>query len=156
MRFAAREARSLDRTKQWGGKPYLGLGFDFDPQWYLTDEQRDLQERLIRVCHDVIRPQAIISDETGEYPWKSLEALAELGILGCIIPRNHGGRAENHVGVRMITETLARYGCPSTAVIFTMYLLSVAAPLFRAAGNEEAVKVLRHIDLDCFVGGRMR
>ncbi|MCE2520239.1 MAG: acyl-CoA/acyl-ACP dehydrogenase [Alphaproteobacteria bacterium] len=147
-----REAESLDRTKQWGGKPYPGLGFDFDPQWYLTDEQRDLQERLIRACHDVIRPQAIVSDQTGEYPWKSLEALAELGILGCIIPRKYGGRAENHVGVTMITESLARYGCPSTAVIFTMHLVSVAALLFRAAGNEEAVKVLRRIDRDCFVG----
>ena len=156
MGFATREARSLDRAKQWGGKPYPGPGFDFDPQRYLTDEQRDLQERLIRVCHDVIRLQAVTSDESGEHPWKSLEALAELGILGCIIPRKYGGRAENHVGVRMITETLARCGCPSTAVIFTMHLFSVAALLFRAAGNEEAVKVLRRIDLDRFVGGRMR
>lgn len=142
----------MSSVKHWGEEEYFGLGFDFDPQWYLTDEQRELQERLIKACHEVIRPQAIASDRTGEYPWPSLEALAELGLLGAIIPRKYGGRAENHVGIAMIAETLARYGCPSTAVIYAMHMVSVAALLFRADGNEEIQKVLRRIDKDVFVG----
>jgi len=142
----------MDPKKLWGDKEYYGLGYDFDPQWYLTDEQRDLQKRLIEVCHDVIRPQAVESDRTNDYPWKSLEALAGLGLLGAIIPKKYGGRAENHVGVAMVTETLARYGCPSTAVVYTMHLVSVAALLFRAKGNDEIDKLLRRIDKDVFVG----
>lgn len=142
----------MGSTKHWGEEEYFGLGYDFDPQWYLTDKQRALQERLIQACHDVIRPQAIESDRTNEYPWRSLEALAELGLLGAIIPEKYGGRAENHVGIAMIAETLARYGCPSTAVIYTMHLVSVAALLFRAKDNEEIQQVLRRIDKDVFVG----
>ena len=88
--------------KLWGGEPYFGLGYDFDPTWYLTDSQKALQAELIEVCHDVIRPQAAIYDETGEYPWKSVEALAQLRLLGAIVPERWGGRGENHVGLAMI------------------------------------------------------
>ncbi len=84
--------------------PNLGLGFDFDPQWYLTDRQKALQARLIEACHDVIRPEAIRCDETGEFSWKSVEALAELDLLGCIVPEKWGGKGENHVGLAMIGE----------------------------------------------------
>jgi alkylation response protein AidB-like acyl-CoA dehydrogenase len=142
----------MGTVKNWGEEEFFGLGYDFDPQWYLTDDQLALQERLIKACHDVIRPQAIKSDRTCEYPWPSLEALAELGLLGAIIPKKYGGRAENHIGIAMVTETLARYGCPSTAVVYAMHMVSVAALLFRAGGNAEIQSVLRRIDRDVFVG----
>jgi hypothetical protein len=54
--------------KLWGGEPYYGLDDEFDPLWLLTPERLELQERLIEVCHDVIRPQAIECDRTGAYP----------------------------------------------------------------------------------------
>ena len=142
----------MDHTKLWGGEPYFGLNFEFDPQWYLTDDQKKLQKQLIEACHDVIRPQAAISDETGEYPWKSVKALAELGLLGCIVPEKWGGRGENHVGLAMIGETLTRYGCPSTGVIFMMHIAGLAALLFRAGGNEEIQQLLRRIDKDVMIG----
>ncbi len=138
--------------KLWGGEPYYGLGYDFDPQWYLTDAQKDLQKRLIEACHDVIRPEAIRCDETGEYPWKSVEALAELRLLGCIVPERWGGSGENHVGLAMIGETVTRYGCPSTGVIFMMHMAGLAALLFRAGGNEEILSLLRRLDSDVMIG----
>ncbi len=35
--------------KMWGGEPYYGLDFDFDPQWFLTDEQKEIQRKLIKL-----------------------------------------------------------------------------------------------------------
>ena len=142
----------MDHTKLWGGEPYFGLDYEFDPQWYLTDGQQKLQKQLIEVCHDVIRPQATVCDETGEYPWKSVEALAELSLLGCIVPEKWGGRGENHVGLAMIGETITRYGCPSTGVIFMMHMAGLAALLFRAGGNDEIQRLLRRIDKDVMIG----
>ena len=26
--------------KSWGGQPFWGLGYEFDPQWLLTGEER--------------------------------------------------------------------------------------------------------------------
>ena len=73
---------SENLTFDWGGKPYTGLNREWEPDWFLTDEQRELQQQLIEVCEKVIRPNAIICDRTGEYPQKSVEALAELHIQG--------------------------------------------------------------------------
>jgi alkylation response protein AidB-like acyl-CoA dehydrogenase len=139
-------------TKRWGEEPYFGLDYEFDPLWFLSDRQLELQERLIEVCHDVIRPLAIEADRTGEYPRRSLQALADLGLLGIIIPEQYGARGENHVGTLMVTETLARYGCPSTAVIYMMHMVAVAALCYRAKGNAEIQQLLRRIDSDCLVG----
>src|SRR6185503_17434682 len=139
-------------TKRWGGEPYYGLDYEFDPLWFLTPEQLELQQRLIEVCHDVIRPNAIEADRTGEYPRTSLKALAELGLLAVIVPEKYGARGENHVGTLMVTETIARYGCPSTALIYMMHMVAVAALVYRARGNSEIQGLLRRIDSDCLVG----
>ncbi len=139
-------------TKRWGGEPYYGLDYEFDPLWFLTPEQLELQERLIAVCHDVIRPNAIEADRTGEYPRTSLKALAELGLLAVIVPEKYGARGENHVGTLMVTETIARYGSPSTALIYMMHMVAVAALVYRARGNSEIQGLLRRIDSDCLVG----
>ena len=59
-----------------------------------------------------------MSDETYEYPRKNLDALASVGLLGLIVPKEMGGLGQNHVGAAMVVETIARYGCPSTAMVY--------------------------------------
>ena len=139
-------------TKMWGAEPYYGLDDEFDPQWFLTDEQKDLQRRLIEVCRTVLRPNAIESDRNNTYPRKSLEALAELGLLAIIAPKKYGCRGENHVGTLMVAETIARYGCPSTALIYMMHMVGVAGLVYRAHGNPEIQRLLSRIDKECLVG----
>jgi len=60
----------------------------------------------------------IICDETYEFPRKSMDAVASLGLLGLIVPKELGGLGQNHVCAAMVVETIARYGCPSTAMIY--------------------------------------
>src|SRR5579871_5651462 len=95
----------LTPPKLWGGEPYYGLDHEFDPLWYLTDEQRALQAELIAVCHDIIRPLAVEADKTGEYPRESLKALADLRLLAAVVPEELGGRGLDNVGILMATET---------------------------------------------------
>ena len=47
-----------------------------------------------------------------------MDALASLGLLGLIVPKELGGLGQNHVCVAMVVETIARYGCPSTAMVY--------------------------------------
>lgn len=60
-------------------------------------------------------------DRTYQFPWESIKALGDMGLLGIIIPKEMGGLGENHVCAAMVVETLARYGCPSTAMIFSEF-----------------------------------
>jgi alkylation response protein AidB-like acyl-CoA dehydrogenase len=138
--------------KPWGNSEYWGLGYDFDPQWVLTDEQKLLQTKLIELCERVLRPNAIDSDRHLTYPRKNFEALAELGLLGLFVPKEWGGLGENHTCAAMVVETIARYGCPSTAMCYTMHLGATAAALFRAHNNPELQSLLKRLDRDVFIG----
>jgi len=46
-------------TKRWGTRPFWGLSFDYDPQWFLTAEQKEIQKRLIELCRTTLRPNAV-------------------------------------------------------------------------------------------------
>lgn len=58
-------------------------------------------------------------DRTYTYPRESMDALADLGLLALIVPEEFGGLGENHVCTNMVVETIARYGCPSTALVYS-------------------------------------
>lgn len=47
-------------TKKWGnGRQFWGLNWDYDPQWILNEEQREIQGKLMECCRNVIRPNAV-------------------------------------------------------------------------------------------------
>ena len=95
----------------------------------------------------MIRPLAIEADRTGDYPRASVEELGRLGLLAMIAPEEYGCRGDQpRRSVLMATETIARYGCPSTAMIYMMHLVAVAGLVFRAHGNPEIQSLLRRID----------
>ena len=35
--------------KMWGAEPFWGLGYDWDPDWVLTDRQKELRSTLIEL-----------------------------------------------------------------------------------------------------------
>ena len=109
-----------------------GLDPLFEPDWFWTDEQRALRDRLIEICEETIRPLAAENDRTLTFPRKSLEALAEDGFLGLMLPREWGGLGQNHVTYAMVTETLARYGDASAAMCYVMHIGAVEALKLRA------------------------
>lgn len=132
--------------------PANGLSEDFDPQWVLTPRQKQLQTQLIELCAKVLRPNAIASDRQLIYPRENFEALASLGLLGLLVPQSWGGLGENHTCAAMVVETIARYGCPSTAMCYTMHLGAVAAALFRAHDNPALQTLLQRLDADVAIG----
>jgi alkylation response protein AidB-like acyl-CoA dehydrogenase len=139
-------------TTTQANKTFGGLSEDFDPQWLLTPQQQELQAKLINLCAKVLRPNAIASDQNLVYPRKNFEALASLGLLGLLVPTEWGGLGENHVCAAMVVETIARYGCPSTAMCYTMHTGAVAAALFRAHDNVELQTLLQRLDTDVSIG----
>jgi alkylation response protein AidB-like acyl-CoA dehydrogenase len=104
----------------------------FEPDWCLTDEQKALRERLIQICEEKIRPLAAENDRTLTFPRISLEALAEDGFLGLLLPKEWGGLGQNHVMYNVVTETLARYGDASCAMCYVMHIGAVEALKLRA------------------------
>jgi alkylation response protein AidB-like acyl-CoA dehydrogenase len=117
--------------KQWAGEPYFGLGYDWDPDWLLTDRQRELRDLLIELCEKEMRANAKTSDDGLVFPRRNLELLGEHGFLGLTVPEEYGGLGQNHVAYAMTCETIARYGCASTAMCYVMHIGAVQAIMLR-------------------------
>ena len=45
--------------KTWGGGPFWGLGYDLDPDWVLTERQKELRAKLIDLCEQELRANAL-------------------------------------------------------------------------------------------------
>ena len=118
--------------KMWGSEPFWGLGYEWDPDWFLTDRQKELRATLIELCEKEMRANAKRSDDELLFPRRNLELLGEHGFLGLTVPEEYGGLGENHVAYAMTCETIARYGCASTAMCYVMHIGAVNAIMLRA------------------------
>ena len=136
--------------KTWGGEPFWGLGYDWDPDWFLTERQKELRAKLIDLCEDEMRANAKRSDDELLYPRRNFEILAENGFLSLTVPEEYGGLGENHVAFTMVCETLARYGCASTAMCYVMHIGAVATLMLRPT-PELIDKYIRPLN-DCKIG----
>jgi alkylation response protein AidB-like acyl-CoA dehydrogenase len=117
--------------KIWGAEPFWGLGYEWDPDWVYTDRQKELRAQLIELCEKELRANAKRSDDELLYPRRNLEVLGEHGFLGLTVPEEYGGLGENHVAFAMTCETIARYGCASTAMCYVMHIGAVMAIMYR-------------------------
>ena len=54
--------------KMWGDEPFWGLGYEWDPNWVLTDKQKELRELLISLCEQEMRANAKRSDDELVFP----------------------------------------------------------------------------------------
>src|SRR5256886_13152862 len=68
----------------------------------LSDEQRLLQDTVRQFVDDRILPNAIENDINHHLDLNAIEGMAELGILGIVIPEEHGG-----AGLDFVCEALA-------------------------------------------------
>ncbi len=117
--------------KMWGAEPFWGLGFEWDPDWMYTERQRELRSKLIELCEQELRTNAKRFDDELTFPRRNLELLGEHGFLALTVPEEYGGLGENHVAYSMVCETIARYGCASTAMCYVMHIGAVNAIMLR-------------------------
>ena len=95
----------MSDKKMWGLEEFWGLGYQWDLQWLLTPRQKELQAKLIDLCRSTLRENAIESDKKLLYPRKNFQALAELDLLGLLVPREWGRLGENHACAAMVVES---------------------------------------------------
>jgi alkylation response protein AidB-like acyl-CoA dehydrogenase len=117
--------------KMWGSEPFWGLGYEWDPDWVFTDRQKELRATIIELCETELRANAKRFDDELTFPRRNLEILGEHGFLALTVPEEYGGLGENHVAYSMVCETIARYGCASTAMCYVMHMGAVNAIMLR-------------------------
>jgi alkylation response protein AidB-like acyl-CoA dehydrogenase len=109
--------------------------------WRLTDEQRELRERIRGVVLDQIRPRVREMDEHCDYPHDVHQILAREGLLGLSMPGSCGGREEPEVSWCAYIEELAKVS--GTVSLMAAYVKLTALPIILAGTPEQQERFLR-------------
>ncbi|GAB4366950.1 MAG: acyl-CoA dehydrogenase [Deltaproteobacteria bacterium] len=106
----------------------------------LTDEQSQIREMVGTLARREFAPRAAEIDETSRFPEENLARLAELGLLGMLVPEEYGGSETGAVAYAAALSEIA-YGCASTAVI-TAVTNMVAETVWRFGSEAQRKRFL--------------
>lgn len=79
-----------------------------------------LTERVRAVARDAAEPAAAAVDREARWPRETVDALARAGLLGLVVPREHGGLGEGALALARACEELGSV-CGSSALVFGMH-----------------------------------
>ncbi|OXM83830.1 acyl-CoA dehydrogenase family protein [Paenibacillus rigui] len=95
---------------------------------------KQLREEIRAIVDKVIKPRAELTDQEGKFPRENLQALAEAGWNGVLIPEQFGGKGLDHAAFAIAAEEIGR-GCPSTSLVYVMHVGAVQT--IALYGNED-------------------
>jgi alkylation response protein AidB-like acyl-CoA dehydrogenase len=107
-----------------------------EPDFYLSDEQRELQRTLREFVIKEIAPIAAACDAEERYPVELFPKLGELGYLGLRFPEEVGGSGGSNLDYAILCEELA-YG--SAGIALGIYVhMALACAALEAFGSDAA------------------
>ncbi len=100
--------RAFAAEHQAAGSPGAG------PEFGLSEDQELVRGTVRRFAEERIRPGTRERDQKHEFPAEIVRELAELGLLGMLVPEEYGGGGVDVLTYLLAVEEVAR-ACPSTA-----------------------------------------
>lgn len=107
----------------------------------LTDEQLMVQNSIREFAANEIAPVAREYDEQEKFPRAQLAGLAELGLMGMIIPEEYGGAGFDSVSYALALEEIAKADA-SVAVIVSVTNSVCCFPILSFGTEEQKQKYL--------------
>ncbi|MAG59013.1 MAG: acyl-CoA dehydrogenase [Planctomycetes bacterium] len=94
----------------------------------LTTEQVAMRAEARAFANEVVAPGADVRDQTKAFPEEALQAAAEKGYLGLLVPTQYGGNALGNLAQCFILEEVARADA-STHVTISVHNSLVTGPI---------------------------
>jgi alkylation response protein AidB-like acyl-CoA dehydrogenase len=111
-----------------------------------------LQNELRKFAQQVILDKADEFDKTCNFPMENIKKLAEMGILGAVIPEDMGGAALDTIGFVVSLEEISKV-CASTALILTGHNALFAYPILKFGTDEMKKTYLPKLASGEIIGG---
>ena len=89
---------------------------DFD----LTEEQQMIRKMVWGFAEKELRPVASAIDREHRFPAEQIKKMAELGLMGMMVPPQYGGAGMDCISYAIAVEEIAR-ACASTAAIMSAH-----------------------------------
>jgi alkylation response protein AidB-like acyl-CoA dehydrogenase len=87
---------------------------------FLTEEQRMVRDTARDFSQAELAPHAGLWEEEGWIPDAVVAKLGELGLLGMVVPEEHGGSYSDYVAYALAMEEIAA-GCAATATLMSVH-----------------------------------
>ena len=108
----------------------------------LTDEQVMIQSMVREFSRKVVAATAAERDRTKEFPSDNLEKMAELGLMGMMVPIEFDGSGADTISYVLALSEIA-YSCASTAVVMSVHNSIVCESLLRHGNESHKDRYLR-------------
>jgi butyryl-CoA dehydrogenase len=105
----------------------------------LTDEQMMIQSMVRAFAREVLLPTATERDHTREFPAENLRRMAELGLMGMMVPPEYDGAGADTLSYVLALQEVA-YACASTAVVMSVHN-SIVCETINRFGTEEQKQI---------------
>jgi len=102
----------------------------------LTDEQRLIQDTVRAFVDERVLPVAVENDIAHKLDLELVEGLAELGLLGIVIPEEYGGAGLDFVAEALACEEIER-GEAAFRTLVSVHVGLNSLPLLRYASEEQ-------------------
>jgi len=106
-----------------------------------TDEQLMIQSMVREFSRKVIAPSAAERDRTKEFPADNLKKMAELGLLGMMVPPEYGGEGADTISYVLALSEIA-YSCAATAVVMSVHNSIVCESILRFGSEDQKTTYL--------------
>jgi acyl-CoA dehydrogenase len=108
-----------------------------------NDDERMVLDQVQRMADEIIAPNAAHIDETGEFPWKNVQAINEVGLNSIFVPEEFGGVPMSY---RLYLEVVSiiSEACASTGIIYATNYHGMK-PLIDFGDDEQRMRLLPKI-----------
>jgi butyryl-CoA dehydrogenase len=110
-------------------------------EFELNEDQKMIQDTARDVAEKVLAPRADELDRTGAFPRENLEALAELGFMGVLVPEEHGGVELGNLELILILEEINR-ACAATGVTLSVHNSLACGALIKFGNDDQKGRAL--------------
>lgn len=109
-------------------------------EFAFTEEQKLLRKSVREFAEQVVQPRVEHMEETAEFPWDIVEEMADLGLMGIVVPEEYGGTGLGHVARLIALEQIGRVSA-AVAVILQVHHLSLT-PIIDFGTEEQKQRYL--------------
>jgi butyryl-CoA dehydrogenase len=117
----------------------------------LTEEQRLFERTVREFAEREIAPVARHYDTTEEYPAENVRKMAELGLMGLMVPEEYGGSGGGAVEYVIAMEELSRADAAHSTIL-TVNVSLVCDPIVRFGTEEQKRRFLPSLATAEYVG----
>jgi butyryl-CoA dehydrogenase len=117
----------------------------------LTEEQLMIQSMVRDLAREEFAPRAMERDQTKLFPADNLKKLAELGLMGMMVPPEYGGSGADAVSYVLALAEVA-YACASTAVVMSVHNSIVCESVLKYGTEKQKGKFLTRLAAGEIIG----